>query len=430
MPTDVARETKTKDRRGARADRDGAEHTSAAGSGKRKLFGGARAAEHAVFLVPGLLGFENFSTFSYFADRVVAALRAGLEHTWLGPVPVLAVPMSPIASLRERQRLLVKTLADRLHAVEHGHSPLHVHLVGHSTGGVDANLLTHDRPIGGGSWADIDARAPELRERIRSVICLASPHQGASIARDPLALLLSARDPRGLPAFLRLFAKFVASVASDFETQTVLSSALREGGKTWRFARNLFARWELLDDLQPTRDPRQLHQKRDVLRRSFVTITGRPVLGEATTPLEDAFFRELSERAAGWTTGVAQTGPLVQASVARLQRALDDDADQLVLKARGVELPVQLDAGHNDGVVNAARQLLNPSDPDELAAIVVADHFDVIGYYDRHMFQTDEHGREHATQVLSGLLHSGSGFRDDQFFELYRRVADVIADAF
>ncbi|HKP58230.1 MAG TPA: hypothetical protein VJV78_15995 [Polyangiales bacterium] len=431
MATEVARETKSKERRAlkertveAPPPSDGA----TAAPGKRsKLIGRARAAEHAVFLVPGLLGFENFSTFSYFADRVVAALRAGLEQSWLGPVPVLPVPIPPTASLRERQRRLVKTLADRLHSVEHGHTPLSVHLVGHSTGGVDANLLTHDRPLGGGTWADIDPRAPELRQRIRSVISLASPHQGACIARDPLAHLLSARDPRGLPALADVFSKFLASVIGDFEMQTVASSLLREGEKTLHFTQQLFARWELLDDLQPTRDPRQLQQKSDVLRRSFVTIAGRPILGHTETPLEDAFFREMSRRAAGWETGAAETGQLVQASVARLQRALDEDEGVLVLKGAGIELPPQLDAGHNDGVVNAARQLIDPSNADELAGIVVADHFDVVGYYDRYMFQTDEEGNDEATQVLSGLLHSGSGFRDDQFFELYRRIADVIA---
>jgi hypothetical protein len=431
MATEVARETKSKERR-ALKDRGNdaatpSEGATAATSGRRKLIGRARTAEHAVFLVPGLLGFENFSTFTYFADRVVAALRAGLEQSWLGPVPVLAVPIPPTAGLRERQRRLVKTLADRLHSVEHGHTPLQVHLVGHSTGGVDANLLTHDRPLGGGSWADIDPRAPELRERIRTVISLASPHQGTCIARDPLALLLSARDPRGLPAFLSVFGKFLASVIGDFETQTLATSLLREGEKTLHFADSLFTRWGLLDDLQPTRDPRQPNQKQDVLRRSFVTIAGRPILGQTETPIEDAFFRELSRRAAGWATGAAETGPLVQASVARLQRALDEEADELVLKGVGIELPARLDAGHNDGVVNAARQLVDPSNPDELAGIVVADHFDVVGYYDRYMFRADEQGDEQTTQVLSGLLHSGSGFRDDQFFELYRRIGNVIA---
>lgn len=36
---------------------------------------------------------------------------------------------------------------------------------------------------------------------------------------------------------------------------------------------------------------------------------------------------------------------------------------------------------------------------------------------------------ERSTLLVSGLLHSGSGFRDREFFELYRRVAQVVADA-
>jgi pimeloyl-ACP methyl ester carboxylesterase len=451
MATEVAREAKSKARKPPRAERQlgpsgpvAAQSPRAARSGsyKRPSPVRARSAEHVVFLVPGLLGFENFSTFTYFADRVVAALRAGLEQTWLGPVPVVAVPIPPTASLRERQTRLVKTLADRLHAIESnrpGGKPLCVHLVGHSTGGLDANLLTserplqpplHERPNGTYTWADVDPRAPALRDRIRSVISIGSPHQGACIARDPLARLLRDRDLSGLPDWFGVLGKFTASVLSDFELHTLVSSVLREGAKTTRFANSLLRRWDLLDDLQPSRDPRETGSKRDVLRRSFVTVAGQPVLGETRTPLEDSFFRDLSRRASGWGTGAAEEGPLVQASVARLRRALVSEASDLVICGHGVELPQPLDAGHNDGVVNSARQLMDPNDPDELAGIVVSDHFDVIGYYDRHVFTLDESGHEQATQVLSGLLHSGSGFRDDQFFELYRRVAGVIVESF
>jgi hypothetical protein len=49
-----------------------------------------------------------------------------------------------------------------------------------------------------------------------------------------------------------------------------------------------------------------------------------------------------------------------------------------------------------------AAWLLDPSNEEELAGIVVADHFDVIGYYDRYMFRADEHGHEqHAVAVRS-----------------------------
>jgi len=196
--------------------------------------------------------------------------------------------------------------------------------------------------------------------------------------------------------------------------------------------RQITKRWSLLDDLEPSKAIDFHGLKKDVVRRSFVTVAGRARLGEADVTPPDSFFRALSERAEGWKTGCAEEGEHVLASVARLKRALTgENADALFVRAPGIEVPDLLDAGHNDGVVNSARQLLNPDDPDELAAIVVADHFDVVGYYDRYVWKSDGAGGlgEQQSQVLAGLLHSGSNFRDDQLFELYHRVADVIASS-
>jgi hypothetical protein len=82
----------------------------------------------------------------------------------------------------------------------------------------------------------------------------------------------------------------------------------------------------------------------------------------------------------------------------------------------------------NDGVVNSARQLINPQDPDELAAIVVGDHFDVLGHYDRTAWVTDpKTGEEKEETIVSGLLHSGSEFRDTQFFALMDQVSALLA---
>jgi pimeloyl-ACP methyl ester carboxylesterase len=396
--------------------------------GRRAAYGGE--AEHAVFLVPGLLGFENFSSFRYFGDRVVSALRSGLEARLGSRVPVVALPIAPTASLAERQRVLVRSLADRLHRLEHGHKALKVHLVGHSTGGVDANLLTHARPRGASAWSEVDSRAGVLRDRIRSVISIASPLQGTCITRDPVARLLNDRDPRGLPGLLNMLGLFAVSALKDVELGDFAASSLHELGKTARFVREVTKRWALLDDLEPSRSIDLAGLKKDVVRRSFVTITGRAPLGEANVTPPDGFFRALSERAEGWKTGCAEEGEHVLASVARLKQALAaEDASSLLLRAPGIEVPDLLDAGHNDGVVNSARQLLDPSDPNELAAIVVADHFDVVGYYDRYVWKSDGVGlgEEQQVQVLAGLLHSGCNFRDDQLYELYHRVADVIA---
>jgi pimeloyl-ACP methyl ester carboxylesterase len=398
----------------------------------RQGFGAAYGgeAEHAVFLVPGLLGFENFSSFRYFGDRVVAALRSGLEARLGSRVPVVALPIPPTASIAERQRHLVRSLADRLHRLEHGHKALKVHLVGHSTGGVDAHLLTHARPRGASSWSEIDSRAGILRDRIRSVVSIASPLQGTCITRDPIARLLSDRDPRGLPGLLRLLGLFAVSSVKDVELGDFAASSLHELGKTARFVSELSKRWTLLSDLDPSQSIDIDGLKKDVVRRSFVTLTGRAKLGDASITPPDSFFRALSERAEGWKTGCAEEGEHVLASVARLKQALAAENDNgLLLRAPGIELPDLLDAGHNDGVVNSARQLLDPNDPNELAGIVVADHFDVVGYYDRFIWKSDAPGvlGEDQTQVLAGLLHSGCNFRDDQLFELYHRVADVIA---
>jgi pimeloyl-ACP methyl ester carboxylesterase len=360
---------------------------------------------------------------------VVAALRAALETTLQAPVPVVALPIAPTASLRERQCKLVKTLADRLHAFEHGARPLHVHLVGHSTGGVDADLLTWQHPVGGLEWSDVDPRAPALRARIRSVVSIASPHQGACLASDPVTRIITHHDPRALPAVTRLLGRFVLSAMSDVTLEDFLFSAYREGGKTYGFLREVLSGWDLLADLQPSRSPAGAKLP-DVVRRSFATVAGSPELAASAAPPADSFFREIAQRASGWAAGCAEQGELVLDSVGRLNQALAGAGTRSpVIKADGIALPSALDAGHNDGIVNTARQLMDPADPDELAGIVVGDHFDVVGYYDRHVWTVGDDGHERAHQVVSGLLHSGSGFRDRQFFELYRRVADVIASA-
>src|SRR4051812_34980751 len=117
----------------------------------------------AVVLVPGFLGFSRIGTLYYFADRVAASLRGALEIELRRSVPVVPFGSLPAAGLRPRQRALLDSLAalDRtLSGVQR------FHLVGHSAGGVDAQLLTSDRPLEGDSWRSADAG---LCNRIASV---------------------------------------------------------------------------------------------------------------------------------------------------------------------------------------------------------------------------------------------------------------------
>jgi len=91
-----------------------------------------------VVLVPGFLGFARLGGFYYFADRLIAVLRSLLEEALEHPVPVVPCTTLPTHGLGDRQRHLLGYLerlsGEKLSGVER------IHLVGHSTGGLDAQL--------------------------------------------------------------------------------------------------------------------------------------------------------------------------------------------------------------------------------------------------------------------------------------------------
>src|SRR5438094_10342965 len=74
----------------------------------------------------------------------------------------------------------------------------------------------------------------------------------------------------------------------------------------------------------------------------------------------------------------------------------------------------------NDGVVNTVRQIVNRGRREEVGGLVVADHADALGHYDRQDALIG--GRPYNR----GLFHSGAAFGDDEFFGLYRRGVQAI----
>lgn len=122
---------------------------------------------HHVYLIPGFFGFANLGDLPYFAHvrAVLAATfaRRGLE------VEIHTVPTLPTASLPRRTARLVECIADN-----GGGDAEHLHLVGHSTGGLDARLMVSP----GVSLPTAHAVEP-LAKKVRSVACVASPHLGA-----------------------------------------------------------------------------------------------------------------------------------------------------------------------------------------------------------------------------------------------------------
>ncbi|MFH1529963.1 MAG: triacylglycerol lipase [Pseudomonadota bacterium] len=123
---------------------------------------------HAVYLVPGFFGFEHLGGVYYF--RHVEALLERLFEAAGDDVDVFTVSTRPTASIRKRARILADAIAgtrperfDRLH------------VVGHSTGGLDARLLvTPGVSLGG--------EADPIGQRINTVVTLATPNHGTPIA--------------------------------------------------------------------------------------------------------------------------------------------------------------------------------------------------------------------------------------------------------
>lgn len=379
-----------------------------------------------VFLVPGFLGFERSGNFSNFADRVCSALRTHLEGHLARPVDVLPLPSLPTTSFAERQQALLVAIARQLKGRD---EVQRIHLLGHSVGGIDAYLLSCHAPVGGGDFARRDP--DRVRDKLRTVISLGTPHHGTCLAEAPgaghrnLKGLLG--DRAGAMATVQLINKLVTSALHDVGPRERTQGILREGRKVSHFMAELL-RWQgFLHALTPSSMEALYEQTSPlptVTRRSFVTFAGqRPDTAELPSGFKpvDEFFSELASRTAGPANGFTRHSSAVRAAITRLRDALE--SAPLIVSSVG-RAPSHVDGQTNDGMVNSARQLIDPADVNELAGLVVADHFDVLGYYDRSLSAPRELGREH--ELLSGLLHSGSFFRDAEFFALYRSIGDAI----
>ncbi len=398
--------------------------------------------DDVVVLVPGFFGFGRLGDFFYFADRVGATLRGALEARLGRAVPVLSIASEPASSLASRQ----KTLLDQLHRVDSLlEGPARYHLVGHSAGGVDADLLTMAQPLTPEqTWEHYDAH--RIRARIRSITTIASPHHGTNLSnssavgflRDPLHHLDGAAQAAGLSLHL------AALVAQRSLTLDALAGVAQSGSATRQFLLHLVLDQDLLEDLETTRMEALRAKSSRVLFPQTVTFatcvpdisreqalqSGRqPVSSDGVPRSCDRFFALLHAL-------TARNAPTSATTLEALQ--VLERSSALVIRNPSAHL-AGLDAGSSDGVVNTARQILLPSARDRRAApagslepifggCIVADHADVIGHYDRR--DPLSFGPDGKTRPINdGFFRSGAGFGDDQFFKLYERVAEWVAHA-
>jgi hypothetical protein len=124
---------------------------------------------HTIYFVPGMFGFATLAGYDYFHH-----LRRGMEERYAKAgiaVTFEDVPTPPTSSLRERARVLATTV---------GHTAPRsgpIHLVGHSTGGLDARLVLSPT---------INLRLPQelmrWTQRVQSLVTINTPHYGTPVA--------------------------------------------------------------------------------------------------------------------------------------------------------------------------------------------------------------------------------------------------------
>lgn len=129
------------------------------------------SAPQHVYLIPGMFGFGRLAGYDYF-QHLRRALVARFGEAGV-PVVVEEIPVPPTASIRARAIVVANAVWESSRE-DHGG----IHLLGHSTGGLDARLLLSPT-------AHLSGLAPERldwRPRVRSLVTINTPHYGTPLA--------------------------------------------------------------------------------------------------------------------------------------------------------------------------------------------------------------------------------------------------------
>lgn len=368
-----------------------------------------------IFLIPGFFGFANLGDFTYWGpvkdkleELLAPADRATLIHS---------VKSLPTASLRTRTRVLLDTIAAARPAPGDD-----IHLVGHSTGGLDARLLLTPA-------VDLDTRrdVERIAQRVRSTVSVATPHHGAPIASffnsllgqkllRLLSLLTIAALRRGqlpLSVWTRVAGVFAVPPALEKTTGSLIAQIYEQLLANFDDVRREEVE-ELLGEVQ--RDQSLLTQLTVEASDLFNAAAGdrdsvryASVVTRARAPHLDALL-EIGLQ----PTDQAQWG--LYYSLSRLaageQPIALSQAHRTVLKKQYGEVPGPT---ANDGIVPTLSQPWG-----ECIAAVQADHLDIIGHHAQSAGDEERHYDWLVTQ---------SGFHEADFEDVWRSVATFILAA-
>jgi hypothetical protein len=374
-----------------------------------------RREAHAIYLIPGFFGFTNLGRFRYFT-HVDRFLRERCAERGVD-ARVVVVPTHPTASLPKRAALVVETLARTLRG--RGES---AHLIGHSTGGVDARLAAAP-----GVVLPTHLHVERWASRVRSVVGVSSPQHGT-----PLAAYLTTRRGQRTLALLSLTTSYVLRFGHVPLSALLGIAAYFRRGETRRegtLIDDLSQR--LLEDFSSTRRRavgrllREVFEDQSLLLQLTpesmnlftATVRDRPGVRYGSVVTRSRPPGVATTLAAGLGPG-AQAIHAIYAAIHRLSaqsRAAEtpkpDAAQSRALRRAYGKVP----GPHaNDGIVPTRAQLHG-----RVIAAVRGDHLDVIGHFNDPT--TDPPHFD--------WLTTGSGFDRARFEAVWGSVLDFLLAA-
>jgi triacylglycerol lipase len=370
----------------------------------------AEMTRHHVILVPGFFAFTGLGDLKYFSGVDEALLRAfnarGVD------ADVTEIRTLPTASIRYRAARVLEAIAE---VGSRDDGP--IHLVGHSTGGLDARVaVTPHAALA--TPVQFDAF-----ERVSSIVTVSTPHHGTPLAAlfgsamgQPLLRLMASSAIVGLEhgklplhSLIKLGALLIrldnyvglrATVADQLYEQLLNDFTDARRGDIIRFLQGVADDRSLVIQLTPdsldlfnatTADPDRIRYA------SVLTRARRPHWKHALHYYRDPYAQALYLAfSCSWL--------LSSQADRRYMPALNPQQTAALMSGFG-ELPELSD---NDGMVPTLSQIWG-----EVIHVANADHLDVVGQY----------GDRLRPGTHADWLPSGSGFGAVAFAQLWESVA-------
>ncbi len=368
-----------------------------------------------VYLIPGFFGFAHFGDMKYFhhVEEILTHEFAALGRN----VDVIRVDTLAAGTLARRTARLREVL---VHTAAGDNDD--IHLVGHSTGALDARrLLDPER---------VRAADDDVVKRVKSVVSVAGAHRGTPLAAT----------------FRTAFGKDLLRILGALTVQTLrlgpisVGTAMAVAGALSMVDRVVGAKKDLIDQIEEQILNDFTAERRATLEAFFSELSAdQGLLDELSPELARHFDAQTRDR-----EGVAYGCVVTASKPPSVQTALSLGLSPYAQASHAVfhalwNLTARFTAEHgmphtaiderhklqdqlgripterdNDGIVPTLAQFHG-----KLIRAVSADHHDVIGHFD---------DPTHAPPHIDWLI-SRSGFRRPQFEKLWRDVARFIVQS-